>query len=72
MWNLSRMSEVVEELLTIIFRNDVLKLLRLLVRNIGWRLVCDIEGSRVDPFPGLHYKNHTDEMWKAVSEAICS
>ena len=72
MRNLSRTSEVVEELLTIIFRSGVLKVLRLLVRNVGWQSVCDSEGSRFDPFPGLHHKNHTDEMWEAVLDAICS
>jgi hypothetical protein len=43
-----------------------------LVKNVGCRTVCNSEGSRFNPFPGLHHKNHTDEMWEAVLEAICS
>jgi hypothetical protein len=71
MWDLGGTSEVIEELLTIISGN-VLKLLHLLVKNVRCRTVCNSEGGRFDPFPGPHHKNHTDEMWEAVLEAICS
>ena len=71
-WNLSRTSKVVEELLTIIFCNDVLELLRLLVRNVRWCLVCDSEGGRFGSFPGPHHMNHTDEIWQAIPQAVCS
>jgi hypothetical protein len=50
MWNLSRTSEVVEELLTIIFRSDVLKLLRLLVRNIGGDWFAILKAAGLIPF----------------------
>jgi len=66
MGDLSCTSKVPKKLLAII------KLLRLLVSNALWRVVCKVEGSRLRPFPGKHDLYHELQIWEAVPDGVCS
>ena len=71
MRDLCCMSKVPIKLLAIILCGNILKLLRLLVSNALWWMVCKVEGGGLCPFSGKHDLNHKLQIWKLVPDGVC-